>query len=104
MREQHVQVDLELYSHNTTKLTEAQELLKRPNHMTCLRCQENKMSESNLQRPSKPSVKPQSDNKQIGSEIVKMAKQIATLKKQLTDTEKTSKGKDKQLRQLRKCL
>ena len=72
-REQHAQVDMELFSHNTTKLTEAQELLKRPNHITCLRCEENKMLESNLQRPAKLPLRPQND-KQIGSEIVKMAK------------------------------
>jgi len=33
-----------------------------------------------------------------------MAKEISALKRQLVDVEKSNKGKDKELRELKKCL
>lgn len=95
-KDMYAQVDLELSQLNTSKLSIAQELLKKAptsRQTVCLKCEENKMNVSNIEEVKKKQVSPNSQ--QVGNEIVKMAKEISSLKKLLSDSEKQCKNREK---------
>jgi hypothetical protein len=88
--EQAVQVDLDIPQNNTSKLSSAYDLLKQLNvssQSLCSRCEEQlinttqcEFKESRESRETKRTTTP-SSSQQISNEIVKLAKEIATLKR-----------------------
>ena len=88
--EQAVQVDLDIPQNNTSKLSSAYDLLKQLNvssQSLCSRCEEQlinttqcEVKESRESRETKRTITP-SFNQQVSNEIVKLAKEIATLKR-----------------------
>lgn len=92
VKHQHTQADLETNTLNNSKLLSAQELLKNTPltlQPICTRCEENKINLSNREEPKKKITT--NNSQQVSTEIVKMAKEIASLKRLVTESDKQCK-------------
>lgn len=84
MKEQSIQVDMEINMINNSKLSSAQELLRvmGQRDILCSKCEQNMNNTNNFyEEETKKMVKPSNNNQQVSGEIVKMAKEIAALKR-----------------------
>ena len=92
VKHQHTQADLETNTLNNSKLSSAQELLKNTPltlQPICPRCEENKINLSNREEPKKKITT--NNSQQVSTEIVKMVKEIASLKRLVTESDKQCK-------------
>lgn len=104
--EQSVQVDLDVPQANTSKLSSAQDLLKQLNissQSLCSRCEDQLINTSHGEREAKRTPAP-SSSQQVSNEIVKLAKEIAALKRELKESEGRGRQREKELKEARKCL
>ena len=110
VRDQCIQIEIENPLNTTTvnhsKLTEAKSLLT----VLDLTKKEISMETSKFEDPPKiiekvpEKVQNKNSNKQISDEIVKMSKEINTLRRELKDCDHKLKIKDKEIKDLKKCL
>lgn len=98
-----MQVDLDTPAvNNTSKLSSAHELLRQLNisESLCSRCEDHLINTSHSEPKETKRTNPptSSNNQQVSNEIVKLAKEIAGLKRELKESDGRFKASEKELK------